>query len=80
MNSDQDDQWVRNYRGVTIKIKDGTVISGKLNIGEYARVSDLLRQSQDQYIVLTEAEHRGSAGKVVIINRHEIMWAEPKED
>jgi hypothetical protein len=80
MQSDQDDQWVRNYRGVTIKIKDGTVISGKVNIGEYARVSDLLRQSQDQYIVLTEAEHRGSAGKVVIINRHEIMWAEPKED
>jgi len=33
MKSDQDDQWVRNYRGVTIKIKDGTVISGKLNIG-----------------------------------------------
>jgi hypothetical protein len=80
MQSDQDDQWVRKYRGVTIKIKDGTVISGKVNIGEYARVSDLLRQSQDQYIVLTEAEHRGSAGKVVIINRHEIMWAEPKED
>lgn len=76
----RNDHWVRNYRNVTIKIKDGTVITGKLNIGEYSRVSDLLRQSHDHYIVLSEAEHRGSKGKVVIINMKEIMWAEPEED
>lgn len=76
---EQDEHWVKNFRNVTIKIKDGTVITGKLNIGEYPRVSDLFRQSQDQYIVLAEAEHRGGSGKVVIVNRNEIVWAEPTE-
>jgi hypothetical protein len=74
------DHWVRNYQNVTVKIKDGTIINGKLNIGEYARVSDPLRLSQDQYIVLADAEHRGGTGKVVIINKNEIMWAEPQEE
>ena len=74
------DHWVRNYRNVTVKIKDGTIINGNLNIGDYARVSDLLRLSSDQYIVLSDAEHRGGKGKVVIINKNEIMWAEPQDE
>ena len=73
------DQWVKQYRTVTIKIKDGTIITGKLNIGDYPRVSDLFRQSSDQYFVLADAEHRGSTGKVVIVNKSEIVWVEPEE-
>jgi len=71
--------WVKQFRTVTIKIKDGTVVTGKLNIGEYPRVSDLFKQSADQYLVLADAEHRGSTGKVVIINKSEIIWVEPEE-
>ena len=74
-----DDRWATNFKNVTIKLKDGTVVKGKLNIGEYPRVSDLFRQSSDQYFVLADAEHRGGSGKVVIINRSEIVWAEPEE-
>jgi hypothetical protein len=74
------DQWVRNYRNVTVKIKDGTDITGRVNIGEYPRVSDLFKQTHDQYIVLSEAEHRGDSGKVVIINKNAIMWAEPQKE
>ena len=73
------DHWVKKFQMVTIKIKDGTVITGKLNIGEYPRVSDLFRQSPDQYLVLADAEHRGSSGKVVIVNKSEIVWVEPEE-
>ena len=74
-----DDQWVKQFRTVTIKIKDGTVITGKMNIGDYPRVSDLFRQSPDQYLVLADAEHRGSSGKVVIVNKIEIVWVEPED-
>jgi len=74
-----DDQWVKQFRTVTIKIKDGTIITGKLNIGDYPRVSDLFKQSPDQYLVLSDAEHRGSSGKVVIVNKSEIVWVEPEE-
>jgi hypothetical protein len=74
------DQWVKQFQTVTIKIKDGTVITGKLNIGDYPRVSDLFRQSPDQYLVLADAEHRGSSGKVVIVNKSEIVWVEPEDN
>lgn len=74
-----DDQWVKQFRTVTIKIKDGTVITGQMNIGDYPRVSDLFRQSPDQYLVLADAEHRGSSGKVVIVNKSEIVWVEPED-
>ena len=73
------DQWVKQFQTVTIKIKDGTIITGKLNIGDYPRVSDLFKQSPDQYLVLADAEHRGSSGKVVIVNKSEIVWVEPEE-
>ena len=73
------DHWVRQFKTVTIKLKDGTVVTGKLNIGDYARVSDLFRQSPEQYLVLADAEHRGSTGKVVIVNKSEIVWVEPED-
>ncbi|MGB2928153.1 MAG: hypothetical protein WBB70_04485 [Desulfobacterales bacterium] len=74
------DTWVKNFRSVVVKIKDGTTITGKLNIGDFPRVSDFFRKSPDQYFVLSDAEHRGTSGKVVIINKNEIMWAEPEDN
>ncbi len=71
--------WVKQFRTVTIKIKDGTIVTGKLNIGEYPRVSDLFKQTADQYLVLADVEHRGSTGRVIIINKSEIIWVEPEE-
>ena len=63
-----------NYHSVKIKIKDGDEITGKLNIGEFERVSDMFKQLNHQYIVLSDAQHRGASGKVVIINVSEIVW------
>ena len=70
--------WEKNFHSVVVKIKDGTTISGKINIGQFQRVSDYFRQSSDQYLVLSDAEHRGMSGKVVIINKQEVVWAEPE--
>jgi hypothetical protein len=76
---DMADTWIKNFCSVVVKLKDGTTITGKLNIGDFPRVSDFFRKSPDQYLVLSDAEHRGMGGKVVIINKHEIMWAEPED-
>jgi len=74
-----DEAWIKDFRSVVVKIKDGTTITGKLNIGDFPRVSDFFKNSPDQYFVLSDAEHRGTSGKVVIINKNEIMWAEPED-
>ena len=68
--------WVINYQKITIKMKDGTLITGMVNRGESARVSDLFRHSPADYIVLSDAEVRGEGGKVVLVNTDEIMWVE----
>jgi len=73
------DTFVKNFRSVVVKIKDGTTITGKLNIGDFPRVSDYFKNSPDKYFVLSDAEHRGSSGKVVIVNKSEIIWAEPED-
>ncbi|MGB6010576.1 MAG: hypothetical protein WBI57_04830 [Desulfobacterales bacterium] len=73
------DAWVKKFKTVKVKLKDGTIINGKLNIGEYARVFDYFRSSPDQYFILSDAEHDGQSGKVVIINKNEIVWAEPED-
>jgi hypothetical protein len=74
------DTFVKNFHSVVVKIKDGTTITGKLNIGDFPRVSDYFKNSPDKYFVLSDAEHRGSSGKVVIVNKSEIIWAEPEDD
>ena len=73
------DAWVKKFKTVKVKLKDGTIITGKLNIGEYARVFDYFRSSPDQYFILSDAELDGQSGKVVIINKNEIVWAEPED-
>lgn len=74
------DAWIKKFKTVKVKLKDGTIIIGKLNIGEYARVFDYFRSSPDQYFILSDAEHDEQSGRVVIINKNEIVWAEPEDD
>ncbi len=74
-----DDHWRRNYRNITIRLKDGTTITGKLNTGEYPRVSDFFRSSPHQFFVLTEAKYNDSSDRLVmIINKSEVVWAQLK--
>ncbi len=37
------DTRVKNFRSIVVKIKNGTTITGKLNIGNFPRVSDFSR-------------------------------------
>jgi hypothetical protein len=74
------DAWVKKFKTVKVKLKDGTIIIGKLNIGEHARLYDYFRSSPDHYFLLSDAEHDGQSGRVVIINKNEIVWAEPEDE
>ena len=74
------DAWVKKFKTVKVKLKDGTIIIGKLNIGEYARLYDYFRSSPDHYFLLSDAEHDGQSERVVIINKNEIVWAEPEDE
>lgn len=74
------DTWAKKFKVVTVKLKDGSTITGKLNIREHARVFDYFRSSPDQYLLLSDAGHDGESGKIIILNKNEIVWAEPEDD
>ena len=73
------DGYKREYRKVTIRTIDGSTLLGKVNIGIKERVSDLFTKTEVPFIVLFDAEHRDISGKVLFVNKKNIVWVEPEE-
>ena len=71
--------WSVNYRKITVRFKDGTIITGKLNTVDYPKMSDFLNNLPHNFFVLIDAKHDGSSDKsVMIINKDEVAWIEMK--
>jgi len=70
------DQWLKNYKNVAIKMTDGSILKGKINIREHKRLSLLFKTLQDNFITLVPEE---GSKKVFIINKNYILWAESEE-
>ena len=76
-------------RIVRIKLTDGTVINGQVNIARgtgYDRLSDLVGDAHDAFLVLYDAVLYDAAGempvkrKTLFVNKTHILWIEPDED
>ena len=70
------DRWVRNFKTVTIKMTDGTILKGKINIRDHKRLSLLFKTLQENFITLVPEE---DSEKVLMINKNYILWAESEE-
>ena len=74
-----DSRWSVNYRKITVRLKDGTIITGKLNTAEYPKMSDYFKNSPHKFFALIDVEYDGSSNKsVIIINKDEVAWTEMK--
>ena len=68
-----------NFTNIEVKISDGSLIKGKVNIrGDYNRLSDYLRYSPEQFLVIVSDEARENAQKVFFVNKNFIVWAGPE--
>lgn len=70
------DHWVRNYKKVSVKMRDGSTLKGKINIKEFPRLSFLFRTSPDNFITLVPEE---DPNKALIINKNYVLWAESED-
>jgi hypothetical protein len=70
----------KEYRNITIRTIDGSTLMGKVNIGIRQRVSDLFTKEESPFIVLCGAEHSSGQGKVLFVNKSNIVWAEPEDE
>lgn len=73
------DTYKKEYRKVTVKTTDGSTMMGSINIGIKDRVSDLFTRSESPFVVLTDVETREGSGKVLILNKTQIVWVEPND-
>ena len=73
----------RNYHAVTLKLTDGSVLRGKVNLyyeeTPLNRVSDLFTQHRDPFLVVFDVAMEEKTGQVFIINKQQIIWITPDD-
>jgi hypothetical protein len=70
-----------NARTVTIKLVDGSIIHGKVNLHrnnvDINRVSDLFTRVDEPFVVVFDITAESETGEVLILNKSKILWVEP---
>jgi hypothetical protein len=71
-------------RNVTIKLVDGSLVQGKVNLlnseSVAQRVSDIFTKLADPFVVVFDATAEGKSGRVLILNKRNIAWVSPEDD
>ena len=68
--------YAKNYQNIKLKISDGSVITGRINIMNFGRLSEYLKQSTDKFITILSEETEGAVKKATIVNKDHIIWAD----
>jgi len=69
-------QWETNFKKATVKLSDGSLLKGVINIGESKRLSDKLKRKEEPLVVLVGVEQEHTEIKTYIINREKVIWVE----
>jgi hypothetical protein len=72
----QNIEYAKNYQNIKAKISDGSLITGKINIMSFSRLSEYLKQSNDRFITILSEETEGAGKKTTIVNKDHIIWAD----
>lgn len=71
-------------RELTIKLVDGSLVKGKINLHHdehmIQRVSEIFTQVMEPFLVVFDATFEGQSGRVLVINKQNIIWASPDND
>jgi hypothetical protein len=65
-----------NYKNIAVKVSDGSVITGKINIMNFTRVSEYFKAERDRFITVVSEGIEGVPQKATIINKEHIVLAE----
>ena len=69
-------EFEKNYKGICVKISDGSMVKGKINVTNYPRLSDMLKNSNEKFITVVADAQSQDVTKVYIINKEFMIWAE----
>ena len=68
------------YVKVAIKMIDGAILNGKVNLSSKQRVSDLFTKSSNPFIVVVGALTKQAEDKIMFLNKNHIIWVEPEDN
>ncbi|MBI9090703.1 MAG: hypothetical protein JEZ12_15915 [Desulfobacterium sp.] len=77
-----------NSQTLLLKLVDGSNVTGQINLNRhpmYERVSDIVTQNTEQFLVLfavsVDSKNKEKVNhKTLLINREHIIWAAPQEN
>jgi Flp pilus assembly CpaE family ATPase len=69
-------QWTTNFKKASVKLYDGSVLNGVINIGEFKRLSDKLKRKDEHIVVLVGSQAEKSEVKTYIVNTEHVIWVE----
>jgi hypothetical protein len=61
-----------NYISITVKLVDGIILDGKINILPHKRLSDFVNSSDKDFVVVVERSSIDIKDKTVFINRNKV--------
>ena len=68
------------FRNVLVKMSDGSLIQGKVNVPDSSRrLSDWFRDSTHPFIVVVSEESPEHPPEVFIVNRTHIVWVKAQD-
>lgn len=71
--------YVINYKVVEVKVSDGSMVTGKINILNFSRLSDMLKHSNDKFVTILCEEGEDGPKCATIINKEYIVWAKSED-
>lgn len=76
----QKDEYKTDYQYVTVKLTDGTILYGKVNIHPQTRISDAFISGDKTFVILVESDSAERSYQTVVVNKKEVVWAEPEDE
>lgn len=65
---------------VSIKLVDGTVVTGSVNTGVSRRLSDFFNKYESTFLVLFNVSIGARDNEVLFVNYRHILWAKPADE
>jgi hypothetical protein len=68
-----------DYTSITVKLVDGTILDGRINILPHKRLSDFINSRDKGFVIVIEGSSLDIKDKTVFINKTKVAWVEPNE-
>ena len=62
------------YKEVTVKMVDGSIIEGKINIAGKQRVSEMFTANDAPFVTIVEVISTSGVSGNIIVNKQHIVW------